>query len=224
MKVIKISDKLHEMLVQLVEKRKKETGVEISISQLLEEIVNIYIGGQRDGKALVKVNPPREIQNEFENIHCNRCKRKIEVGEICMWIKYEYADNSARSAYYCLDCWYSTSALAKKYLKLKELEATVRGLKKEADKLVEQIKMYQQQLEEIKIQLDVRQSLAKIREELEFLLSQRLITLQDFKQAMSKVEELLLRLEELEKRTRAFIFEPLVKEKEIKEKAKIPRS
>jgi chromosome segregation ATPase len=145
---------------------------------------------------------------------------------MCMWVKYEYADSSARSVYYCLDCWYSTSALAKKYLKLKELEATVRGLKQEADKLVEKIKQYEKMLEELKIQLDVRQALVKLRDEMEFLLSQRLITIQDFKQALAKVEELLLRIEELEKRTRPVTFELEEleeKEKKKKERARIPR-
>jgi vacuolar-type H+-ATPase subunit I/STV1 len=222
-KVVKISDKLHEVLVSLAEKRKRETGVEISVSQLIEEIVNVYLGGQRDGKTLVKVNPPREIQNEYDNVYCAKCKRKIEVNEMCMWIKYEYADGSARSVYYCLDCWYSTSALAKQYLTKKKLELTVKGLRQEADKLVEEIKKLQQQLEEIKIQLDVRQALAKIREELEYLFTRELITLQDFRYFSSKVEELLLRLEELEKKTRPVPLE-LEKEKEkVKERARLPR-
>jgi hypothetical protein len=218
MKVVKISDKLHDILVDLVEKRRKETGVDISVSQLLEEIVNIYLGGQRDGKALVKVNPPREIQNEFENVHCSKCKKKIEIGEMCIWIKYEYADNSARSVYYCLDCWYSASALAKKYIKLKELELTVKGLRQEADRLVEEIKNYQQQLEEIKIQLDVRKALAKIREELDFLLSQELIRREDYNKLLSKVEELLLRIEELEKKTKPVELEVI--EEQDREKKK----
>ena len=222
MKVVKISDKLHDILVDLVEKRRKETGVDISVSQLLEEIVNVYIGGQRDGKALVKVNSPREIQNEFENIHCSKCKKKIEIGEMCVWIKYEYADGSARSVYYCLDCWYSSSALAKQYLTKKKLELVVRGLKQEADKLVEQIKMYQQQLEEIKIQLDVRQVLAKIRDELDFLLSQELIRREDYNKLLSKVEELLLRIEELERKTKPVELETLTEtDREKKKKVKL---
>jgi hypothetical protein len=223
-KVIKISDKLHEILTQLAEKRKRETGVEISVSQLIEEIVNVYLGGQRDGKTLVKVNPPREIQNEYDNVYCSRCKRKIEVNEMCMWIKYEYADGSARSVYYCLDCWYSTSALAKQYLTKKKLELTIKGLRQEADKLVEEIKKLQQQLEEIKIQLDVRQALAKIRDELSFLFSQELITREDYNRLLSRVEELLLRVEELEKKTRPVETREREKEREkIKERARLPR-
>jgi len=48
----------------------------------------------------------------------------------------------------------------------------------------------------------VRRALAKIHEELEFLLSQELIRREDYNKLLSKVEELLLRIEELEKKTR----------------------
>jgi len=217
MKVIKISDNVYEKLKDLAEKRS------ISLNQLVEEILNVYLGGESD-RAIKKI-VSMDLINEYENKRCRKCGKQLAVGEQIHYIKYEYHDGSVKTVYYCLDCWYSTSALAKQYLTKKKLELTVKGLKQEADKLVDEIKRLQQQLEEIKIQLDVRQSLAKIREELEFLLSQRLITLQDFKQAMSKVEELLLRVEELEKRTKPVMFEEPEKEREkVKERVRIPRS
>ena len=209
MKVVKISDNVYDKLKELAEKRS------ISLNQLVEEILNVYLGGESDRaiKRIVSI----DLINEYEGKKCRKCGKQLAIGEQIHYIKYEYHDGSVKVIYYCLDCWYSTSALAKQYLTKKKLELTVKGLKQEADKLVEEIKTLQQQLEEIKIQLDVRQSLAKIREELEFLLSQRLITIQDFKTLISKVEELLLRIEDLEKRTRPLTFEL---EKEKKEKVK----
>jgi predicted CopG family antitoxin len=215
LKVIKISDNVYEKLKELAEKRG------LSLNQLVEEILNVYLGGESD-RAIKRI-VSMDLINEYEGKKCKKCGKQLAVGEQIHYIKYEYHDGSVKVIYYCLDCWYSTSALAKKYLKMKELEATIRGLKREADKLVEQIKMYQQQLEEIKIQLDVRQSLAKIREELEFLLSRELISVKDFKDAMSKIEELLLKLEELEKATRPFTFKSL-EEIRVKERVRIARS
>jgi hypothetical protein len=54
----------------------------------------------------------------------------------------------------------------------------------------------------VKIDLDTRKALLKIREELEFLLTMQLISREDYFKMLNKIEELLLRVEELEKRTR----------------------
>jgi len=221
MKTIKISDKLHELLVSLAEKKSRALGVEYSISQLLEEIVNVYVSGVRDGKALARVSEPREIENHYDNVYCDKCKKKIEINEMCVWIKYEYTDKTSRSVWYCLDCWYSSSALAKQYLNKKKLELVVKGLRQEADKLVAEINRLTQELEQLKIDLDTRKALLKIREELEFLLTMQLISREDYFKMLNKIEELLLRVEELEKRTRPLrVEEKRVEEKQLKQRYK----
>jgi predicted CopG family antitoxin len=213
-KLVKVSDNVYEKLKELAEKR----GV--SLNQLVEEILNVYLGGEsidRPIKRIISI----DLINEYDR-RCKRCGKQLAVGEQIHYIRYEYVDGSSRSTYYCLDCWYSTSALAKQYLTKKKLELVVRGLKQEADKLVEEIKQYEKMVEELKIQLDVRQSLAKIRDELEFLFTHELITLEDYNKLLSKVEELLLRIEELEKRTRP--VEAKEKKEKIKERARLPRA
>ena len=194
MKVVKISDQLYDKLKELADKK---GGV--AINNVIEELLNIYLGSPRD-RAIKKI-----YDKDIELIYtakCRKCGREIPAGEQAHYIRYEYEDGSSSYAIYCLDCWYSSSALAKQYLTKKKLEATIRGLKKEADKLVEEIQLLEKQLDDLKIQLDVRQSLAKIREELDFLLSMQFITREDYNKAMSKIEELLLRIEELEAKTR----------------------
>jgi hypothetical protein len=73
------------------------------------------------------------------------------------WIHVEYADGSRRSIIYCVDCYYTSidSTLAKRYLKLKELEATVRGLKKEADRLAEEVKQLEQTVNLLRLERDI---------------------------------------------------------------------
>jgi predicted CopG family antitoxin len=213
-KVVKISDNVYDKLKDLAEKRS------ISLNQLVEEILNVYLGGESD-RAIKKI-VSMDLINEYENKRCRKCGKQLAVGEQIHYIKYEYHDGSVRVVYYCLDCWYSTSALAKQYLTKKKLELTVKGLRQEADKLVEEIKTLQQQLEEIKIQLDVRKALAKIREELDFLLSQELIRREDYNKLLSKVEELLLRIEELEKKTKPVELEALTEtDREKKKRVKL---
>ena len=156
MKVVKISDNVYDKLKELAEKRS------ISLNQLVEEILNVYLGGESD-RAIKKI-VSMDLINEYEGKRCKKCGKTLAVGEQIHYIKYEYHDGSVKVVYYCLDCWYSASALAKQYLTKKKLELVVRGLKQEADRLVEEIKQYEKMLEEIKIQLDTRQALAKIRE------------------------------------------------------------
>jgi len=199
LKVVKLSDQVYEKLKELADKK---GGV--AINNVIEELLNIYFGSPRD-KPIKKIYD-KDIELIY-NAKCRKCGKDIPAGEPAHYIRYEYEDGSSSYVIYCLDCWYSSSALAKQYLTKKKLEATIRGLKKEADKLVEEIQLLEKQANDLKIQLDVRQALAKIREELDFLLSMQFITREDYNKAMSKVEELLLRIEELEAKTRVSIVE-----------------
>jgi Ribbon-helix-helix protein, copG family. len=205
-KVIKVSDHVHEKLVELAEKRG------LSINQLVEEILNTYLYGVSGDKGIKKFLD-KDIVLQYET-KCRRCGKELKVGEIAHYVRYEYEDNTSRTFIYCLDCWYSSSALAKQYLTKRKLELTIRGLRQEADKLTQEITRLTQELEQLKIDLDTRRALLKIREELEFLLSMQLISREDYFKMLNKIEELLLRIEELEKHTR------LVKETTKVEKKK----
>ena len=86
MKVVKISDNIHEKLKELAEKRN------ISINQLIEEILNVYLGGSSD-KAIKRIVSV-DIVNEYENKHCSKCKKTLSVGETIHYVRYEYVDNT----------------------------------------------------------------------------------------------------------------------------------
>ncbi len=205
MKVVKISDNIHEKLKELAEKRN------ISINQLIEEILNVYLGGSSD-KAIKRIVSV-DIVNEYENKHCSKCKKTLSVGETIHYVRYEYVDNTYKYYIYCLDCWYSTSALAKQYLSKKKLELTIKGLKQEADKLAGEIRQLQEQLEQLKIELNTREILKKTSEELYFLLSQQLITRRDYDNLLHKLQEILLLLEELDKKTKPIEIKEKIEEK-----------
>ena len=194
MKVVKLSDQVYEKLKELADKK---GGV--AINNVIDELLNVYFGSPRD-KPIKKIFD-KDIELIY-NDKCRKCGRDLPAGEKAHYIRYEYEDGSSSYAVYCLDCWYSSSALAKQYLTKKKLELVIKGLKKQADKLVEEIQLLEKQIEDLKIQLDVRQALAKVKEELDFLLSMQYITREDYNKALAKVEELLLRVEELEAKTR----------------------
>jgi len=121
-KVVKISDQLYDKLKELAEKK---GGV--AIHNVIEELLNVYLGSPRD-KPIKKI-----IDKDIElmyNAKCKKCGKDIPAGEVAHYIRYEYDDGSTSYVIYCLDCWYSSSALAKQYLAKKKLEATIKGLKK----------------------------------------------------------------------------------------------
>lgn len=132
MKHIKVSDETYEKLKQLAEQR----GV--SLNQIIQEILSVYLGG---------VDPNRSIKNiinKFIVLHydtvCNSCKKRLHANELAFYTKYIYDDNSCKTIIICTDCYYqSSSALAKLYLRERELRSIIKGLKEEADKLAKSV-------------------------------------------------------------------------------------
>lgn len=76
----------------------------------------------------------RKIVTKYEG-YCSKCNSFVPVG-MTAW--YGKSLKGSRPVLVCLDCMVlgmSDRTLAKKYLKIKEFQAIVRGLKKEADDL-----------------------------------------------------------------------------------------
>jgi len=144
MKQIKVSDSTHEKLKEIAEKRN------ISIADLIEELLNIYLGGHAE-KTIDRI-VTKEFIADSEKF-CSKCKRNINVGEVIYWVKYVYSDGGATTRYFCMEC--ANPHLAKIYKKKKEMEIVVRQLKQEADSLVEEIK----RLEQVKAVYEVKSEL-----------------------------------------------------------------
>ena len=163
MKVIKISDQAYEQLKTLAEKRG------LSINNVVQEIINVYLGGRPEEKPIKKI-VDKDITLMYP-AKCDRCGKPLSPGDVAHYIRYEYDDAPPRSFIYCMDCWLQSSALAKYYIRKKELEATIKGLKDMADKLAEKIMRMRS---EYNIAI-VKEELMKIRHELNLSLVRNII-------------------------------------------------
>lgn len=153
MKVIKVSDHVYEKLKELAEKR------QLSINQVVDEILTAYLTGNPSEQ------PIKQLVSKIITIHyktkCKKCSKEINENELAYYVKYVYDDNSSKSYVLCLDCYYQSTALAKYYLTKKQLESIIRGLKNEADKLVEEINRLQVKLEYEKLKQLINEIYAK---------------------------------------------------------------
>lgn len=147
MKQIKVDDDVHEKLKEIADKR------QISINDLVRELLNLYLGGFTTEKAVEKV-VSKELITDSEK-YCYKCKRKIEIGETVTWIKYVYSDGSAKTLYYCFEC--ANPNIAKIFKKKREMELVVKQLKNEADRLVDEINKLETIRDFYKLKSDVLQ-------------------------------------------------------------------
>lgn len=190
MKTIKVSDSLYSRLKDIADKRG------LSVAQFIDEALSVYLGGSSD-------RPIKNILTKVITLHyqskCRKCNKELSQGDMGYYVKYEYDDGSVKSYVLCLDCYFSSSALAKHYLKKKELEAVIRGLKHEADALASEIKQLQSSRELLNVKLSLNQTLNTIKEilrndlinidkeRLERLFDQ----LEEIRERLAKIETLL---------------------------------
>ncbi|MEM2262116.1 MAG: hypothetical protein QXK24_06665 [Ignisphaera sp.] len=137
MKAVKIDDEAYQLLEQLANK----TGS--SIKDVVSKAVKLLYTGESN------VSIDKEVSEITEKVitlkyatKCKRCSRELKEGEHAYYVKYLYNDNTAKSLVYCIDCYHETlisdKALAKLYVKKKELERVIKALRKEADALVDE--------------------------------------------------------------------------------------
>jgi hypothetical protein len=148
---LKVSEDVYKKIKEIAEKSGK------SIREIVEEAINIYLLGKE--QAVDK--DIKEIKNKWivakYPSKCSKCQNQINVGDMVFWVRITYADNSIRSYVYCSDCYLSSfdSSLAKKYLKVKELEATYRSLKKMCDSLAEEAKQLENKVNLLKLEEEI---------------------------------------------------------------------
>jgi Ribbon-helix-helix protein, copG family. len=150
---VKISEEVYNKVKEIAEKSGK------SIREVVEEAINIYLLGKSDAiDKDVKSVKEKWIVAKFQS-KCAKCGKSINQGDMVFWVHIEYADNSKRSIVFCTECYYTSidTALAKKYLRAKELEAIIRGLKKEADRLAEEVKQLEQKVNLLKVEREIEE-------------------------------------------------------------------
>jgi predicted transcriptional regulator/uncharacterized protein YoxC len=151
--VIRVSEDVYKKVKEIAEKSGK------SIREIVEEAINIYLLGKE--QAVDK--DAKEIKNKWiiakYSSKCSRCQKQINAGDMVFWIRVTYADNSVRSYLYCSECYLTSfdTSLAKKYLKVKELEATYKSLKKFCDSLAQQATELQNKVNLLNLEKDIEQ-------------------------------------------------------------------
>ncbi len=153
-----INSDLYEKVKEIAEKSNR------SITDLVNEAVSLFIlGREQFADKEIKSVKQNFIVTQYET-KCRICKKKIPQGEMVFWVKYVFEDNTSKSYVICLDCYYSKydKAFAKRYLKLKELEAVKKGLEKEIKELITEYNELKKKKEFLVKEID----LLKIKEDL----------------------------------------------------------
>jgi len=189
---VMIDEKLYNYLKSYAD----EKG--ISIRQALEEILADY------SQPKPKSSPKGIILGKEQDVilqhpsKCALCGRELREG-----YHVKFFDNLG---HVCLRCYYTkfyAKALADKYLKKKELEATIKALRKEADRLAVEI-------EKKRLALDINTILADIQQVLETIRRAR-----DYTMIWNdRAEEILDKLEDIDNKLSAVT---LVIDQELKD-------
>jgi hypothetical protein len=138
MQSVKLSDEAYNYLKELSDKTGK------SIRELIEQAVNIAFKNVNLSKDVIDFKQAL-ITAKYEG-ECSICHRKINPGDMVLWLKYTYADKTPDTKLICLECYFNDKTMAKMYLKKKELEQVIRGLKKMADSLSEEVRRLQNEV------------------------------------------------------------------------------
>ena len=178
MSSIKVGDEVYNLLKALSDKTGK------SIRELIENAVNIVYKNVDVGYDDIVESKQAFITVKYKS-KCSLCGREINVGELALWVRYKHKDEKVTSKLVCLECFYQDKSIAKLYLKKKELEAVVRGLKKMADELAEQVNKLQNEVNVLYIRKRISELLNDINHYLK-------------EQNESKLIEILDRLDKLE--------------------------
>jgi len=135
MSMVRISEDIYKKVKEISEKSGK------SIKDIVEEAIQIYLLGKSNADKDIKSVKEKWIVSKFPT-KCSQCNKEINQGELVYWVRIEYEDGSSRSFIYCDSCYFTRfdRSLAKRYLKIKELEATRRGLEKEINEMVERLR------------------------------------------------------------------------------------
>lgn len=186
---VRIGEETYMKLKQLADKSGK------SMRELVEEAINAYLLGHEgglEGKEIKGITG-KIIPLQYP-ARCKRCGKSINPGELAYWVKITYTDNSVRSYVICLDCYYQSGALKEYYLKKKQLEAVIRGLKKEADELAQRVMELRRYKELIEAREEVRRLLREVSQYASMAMGERREVLAQIQEALERLLEAIDRL------------------------------
>jgi len=133
MSVVRVDKEIYEKIKLLAEKTNRE------IKDIVDEALRLYVLGSApdSGKEITEIKSDI-ITLQYER-KCYKCGKQLSVGDLAYWIRYTYSDNTKRSLYYCLECYYQSMGLKNLYLTKKKFEIIIRSLKAEADELSKKV-------------------------------------------------------------------------------------
>ena len=183
--VIRVDREVYDKLQELAESSGK------SIREIVSDILRFYLlaSTQHVDKEI------KAIKNGFIVLRfksrCYRCKKELEEGSEAYYVRVEYTDNTYSSRVYCLDCYFNTipdTALLRKVRKAKELERIIKAYQRQINKLEEELKS-----------LEVEVEWKKVLQELNLALKE---FLRDFPRESLKedIRKLLEKLDQMENR------------------------
>jgi len=151
---IKVSEEARKLLEELKEKTGK------SLYELASEAIVSYYRGVElgEGKDVKSITPLKPIILRYR-AWCYRCKTEIPQNELAFYQRITFTDNTFKSIVLCEKCASSEEALAKSYVEKRKLEKTIQGLRKEANRLADQVIELQNYEELAKLKVEVEREL-----------------------------------------------------------------
>jgi hypothetical protein len=133
MSVVRVDKEIYEKIKLLAEKTNRE------IKDIVDEALRLYVLGSApdSGKEITEIKSDI-ITLQYER-RCYKCGKQLNIGDLAYWIRYTYSDNTKRSLYYCLECYYQSAGLKNLYLTKKKFEIIIRSLRAEADELSKKV-------------------------------------------------------------------------------------
>jgi Ribbon-helix-helix protein, copG family. len=133
-KQIKVSEETYNEIKKLAEK------MNMSMSQFVEHLLELYKTGGSEEKAIKKIVEKEDFPLLYPS-RCRECGKELKAGDRVYYVKYVYEDGTSKTYITCTDCYINGRArsLALVYRKKRELEAVIKELKKEADVLAEKV-------------------------------------------------------------------------------------
>jgi Ribbon-helix-helix protein, copG family. len=193
MTLVRVSPEVKEIISKIAERTGKSEGAVVA------EAVMAYYHGVQSDKEIKSISQPRPITLRFK-ARCKQCGKELEAGTRAFYQRITYTDNTSTPIITCVECSiFDDSTLATKYIKRYELERTLRGLKKKADMLANEIIQVENEINKFKQLITLFTNVDQYLRELRNYLS----TYNHPREAVNKVDEFRKQLRDFEEQLRS---------------------
>jgi len=136
--VIKVDDDVYQKLNEVAQRTGK------SIKDLATQAIKLYLEGTTQDIVDAEIEDIKRtwIKLKYPG-KCSGCGKPLNAGDEAYYIKYIYKDNKVppRTVLYCVTCYFdkveTDEVLARRYVKLRELERLIRYFERRARELAD---------------------------------------------------------------------------------------